>query len=177
MDHGAARILAAAALAVLAGCTASAGSPSSSAAAPSDTNPSASSTDASRRTDADPATTAAVARAYATFFSDKSTTPQSQAALQHGQVFTATLQQQSNSPHAQQSSAAVSQVLLESADVADVKFSITSNHVRVLSDVSGHAVREDGTWKVAAATFCQLLTLQGDAPKACNDASVTALSS
>ena len=126
---------------------------------------------------ADAATTSAVGKAYKTVFSSRTSVAQSRDALQHGEVFTPTLREQGNSPHGQQSSASVSSVRLVSTDVADVRFSITSNGITALTDVPGKAVREDGQWKVAATTFCQLLSLEGSAPKACDDPKITALPS
>jgi hypothetical protein len=121
--------------------------------------------------------TAAVRKAYATLFSNKTTVAQSRDALQHGDVFVATLRQQAGTPHGQQSSASVSKVGLAAPNVAVVRFSITSNGVTALTDVPGKAVLEDGHWKVAATTFCQLLNLEGSAPKACDDPKITALPS
>lgn len=126
---------------------------------------------------ADAATTAAVSKAYKTVFSSTTSIAQSRDALQHGDVFAATLREQANSPHGQQSSASVASVRLASPSVADVRFSITSNGITALTDVPGKAVREDGQWKVAATTFCQLLNLEGSAPKACDDPKITALPS
>jgi hypothetical protein len=52
---------------------------------------------------------------------------------------------------------------------------VYSNGKPALPGASGLAVRQGGKWKVAAQTFCQLLTLQGDAPHACNDPKITAV--
>lgn len=95
--------------------------------------------------------------------------------LQHGTAFTATLRQQGQSQRAQGSGASVSTVQLVSPNVADVKFSVKSNGVTALSNIPGKAVRENGQWKVAAVTFCQLLKLEGSAPNTCNDPKITAL--
>jgi hypothetical protein len=119
--------------------------------------------------------TALITQAYEVFFSNNSTTPQSQAALQHGEKFTAALDAEGTSSYATKSSATVSKVVVLSPNSADVTFSVISNGVAVLKDTPGKAVREGGTWKVAAQTFCALLTLQGNPPSACSDSSVTAL--
>jgi hypothetical protein len=152
----------------VAGCSNSGGtsSPTSSSPASTGTGP-----------PADATTTAAVRKAYAVVFSSKTSIAQSRDALQHGGVFVPTLREQANTPHGQQSSASVSSVHLASPNVADVRFSITSNGITALTDVAGKAVREGGRWTVAAATFCQLLDLEGSAPKACDDPKVTALPS
>jgi hypothetical protein len=119
--------------------------------------------------------TALITQAYEVFFSNNSTTPQSQAALQHGEKFTAALDAEGTSSYATKSSATVSKVVVLSPNSADVTFSVISNGVAVLKDTPGKAVREGGTWKVAAQTFCALLALQGNPPSACSDSSVTAL--
>jgi hypothetical protein len=121
--------------------------------------------------------TAAVRKAYEVVFSSKTSIAQSRDALQHGDVFVPTLREQANTPHGQQSSASVSRVGLVAPNVADVRFSITSNGITALTDVPGKAVLENGRWTVAAATFCQLLDLEGSAPKACDDPKITALPS
>jgi hypothetical protein len=124
---------------------------------------------------ADAATTSAVTKAFATFFSPKSTAAQSQAALQHGSSFTKTLADEAKTSQAQQVSAKVTSVRLLSPNVAAVVYTLSSGGSPLLPDSPGNAVREGGTWKVAAMTFCNLLTLQGTAPAACKDASITAL--
>lgn len=126
-------------------------------------------------TPADAATRSAVAKAFTTFFSPKSTAAQSEAALQHGSAFTQTLAAEATSAQSQNVSATVSSVRLLSPDVAAVVFTLNSGGSPLLTDTPGNAVREGGTWKVAAVTFCNLLTLQGTAPTACKDASITAL--
>jgi hypothetical protein len=124
---------------------------------------------------ADPATSAAISKAYATFFSSTSTTAQSQAALQHGDLFATTLEAQASSTYADKSSAKVDSVQLTSAVVAAVTFTIRSGGGTLLSEAPGYAVKTGDTWQVAAQTFCGLLKLEGDAPAACDDAGVTAL--
>jgi hypothetical protein len=120
-------------------------------------------------------TFAAISKAYETFFSSASTTPQSQAALQHGEKFTKTLEEQAKSSFADKSSAKVDSVHLTSPVVAAVKFTISSGGGTLLSKAPGYAVKTGDTWQVAAQTFCGLLKLEGGAPAACDDAAVTAL--
>jgi hypothetical protein len=123
----------------------------------------------------DSATRSAISHAYATFFASTSTTAQSQGALQHGDQFTKTLEEQAKSAYADTSSAKVDSVRLIRPDVAAVTFTITSGGSALLSKVPGYAVRTGTTWQVAAQTFCALLALQQDAPAACDDPGVTAL--
>lgn len=124
---------------------------------------------------ADAATTAAIGKAYATFFGSSSTLAQSQAALQHGDKFTATLKAEGSSSYAQKSGAKVTSVRLLRPDVAAVTFSITSGGSVMLPDAPGYAVKSGDTWQVAAKTFCGLMKLQQQAPAACDDPAVTAL--
>jgi hypothetical protein len=121
-----------------------------------------------------PATKRQIVAAYDDFFASTSTTTTSQAALQHGEVFTKTLEEQSKNSYSDSSGVKVAAVDVRGS-VADVTFTITSNGTPLLSGVKGFAVKEGGRWKVAAATFCELLKLQGPAPAACDDASITAL--
>jgi hypothetical protein len=121
--------------------------------------------------------TRAVGAAYRIFFASKSPVSQVQANLQNGARFHATLVQQGKSQFASTSSARVLSVRLLSPNVASVSYDILSNGQPLLQDVHGHAVRLNGRWVVAAETFCGLLKLQGQAPKACSDPSVTALPS
>jgi hypothetical protein len=130
---------------------------------------------AATTTPADPATLAAISSAYEVFFASTSTTAQSQAALQHGERFTKTLTEQAKSDYAKDSSASVGSARLISPEVATVTFTINTGDTSMLNDAPGYAVRSGNTWQVAAQTFCGLLTLQGDAPDACNDPAVTAL--
>lgn len=122
----------------------------------------------------DGATRQAIESAYATFFGTSATTAQSEAVLQHGSVFRATIDEQGKSSYADKSSAKVTAIQVD-GDVATVSFTVYSDGKPLLRNFGGYAVREGGRWKVAAKTFCALLTLEGDAPDACSRASITAL--
>lgn len=126
-------------------------------------------------TPADTATKAAVTKAYQAFFAYQSTAAQSRNALQDGDLFKAVLDQQGTQSYAQKSAATVQSVKLISPNTAKVIFSVLVAGQPLLPDADGYAVRINGEWKVAAATFCSLLTLQGDKAPACNNPSVTAL--
>jgi hypothetical protein len=180
-------LAASAAAVIIAACAAcsSSGSPSagerapSSVAAASSAAPSA----APSGTPADAATRRLVAAAFSDFFGSTSTAARSQAALQHGEAFTATLEEQSKNSHADDSGATVGAVTLDgpghgtTPNIARVTFTITGGGRPLLANVGGYAVREGGRWKVAATTFCMLLKLEGSAPAACHDPSITALPS
>ena len=144
---------------------------SSGAAAPSSSPPPATQSG----TPADQQTVAAISTAFSRLFGSSAPFAKSVASLQHGAAFAATIRRESKNSYAQKSAARVTSVRLLSSDLAAVTFSISSGGQTLLPNSKGNAVKEDGTWKVAARTFCGLLQLQGNAPKACNDPKITAL--
>jgi hypothetical protein len=166
--RGAATGIALALAAALTGCSGSSG-PNPSSPPPADAGSGRSGTPA------DAATRHAVSTAFSTFFSPTSTPAQSEVVLQHGSVFSKTLADEAKSTQAQHVTATVSAVSLTSADVAAVTFTLTSGGSPLVSNTSGYAVREGGSWKVAAQTFCSLLQLEGNAPAACKESSITTL--
>lgn len=125
-------------------------------------------------TPADPATKQTITTAYKHFFSGTASPAVSQQALQHGDAFKAVLEEQAKGQYSKNSGVEVGDVSVR-GQVADVTFTITSKGAPLLSNIKGFAVQEGGTWKVAAATFCMLLKLQGNPPSVCSDASITAL--
>lgn len=124
---------------------------------------------------ADSGATTAIGEVYKLFFDTNTSLAKSMNVLQHGPTFRATLISESKSPSAVDITAKVSAVRLVSNDVAKVTFTLYSGKNTLLPDTHGYAVRERGSWKVAAQTFCALLTLEGTAPPACKDKSITAL--
>lgn len=164
-------------LAVLSACGSSGGSTGTTASSAPSSGPSPVSTVATTGagTPADATTKAAVTKAFSDFFDSKSTTAQSQNALQAGDQFTAVLTQQGTQSYAKKSAATVASVRLISPNTAKVVFTVTVGGQPLLPDAPGYAVRIDGSWKVAATTFCSLLTLEGDKADACKDPAVTAL--
>lgn len=124
---------------------------------------------------ADAATTAAIKEAYSKFFSSATPEGESLGYLQDGQAFKATVEAQAGSAMAQKASAEVSRVTMVSANSAEVTFSILLDGNPMLPNYKGYAVREDGKWKVAGKTFCELMTLQGQTTPACNTPEATSL--
>jgi hypothetical protein len=51
-----------------------------------------------------------------------------------------------------------------SATTAKVTYDILLSGTPVLTNQSGSAVLQDGTWKVSTTSFCGLLTLNGTKP-------------
>jgi hypothetical protein len=123
----------------------------------------------------DAATTQDITSAFKVFFNTDTSLAASVAVLQHGPTFRKTLESESNSPAAKDITATVSKIKLQSTDVALVTFTLKSGAQPLLPNTHGYAVRDGGKWKVAAQTFCSLLQLEGTAPPACKDASITAL--
>lgn len=117
----------------------------------------------------------AVTKAYAEFFGYKTPASVAEKYLQHGSVFAKTLAAQAEQGLQQRLTARVTKVSMLSPDTAAVTFTLLGNGKPLLPNASGNAVREGGTWKVAAKTFCGLLQLQSTPPKACSDPRVTAL--
>ena len=117
-----------------------------------------------------------IARTYVQFFNtDTSLRKSVSQLLQHGPAFRSSLIKESNSPNAVNITAKVSDVKIVGKKLAKVTFTIYSGKTTLLPDTHGFAVIESGRWKVAAHTYCQLLTLEGSAPSVCKDKSFTAL--
>jgi hypothetical protein len=170
----------AATAALLSACGSSGGSPAASSPAAGSSSagtPGAGATVATTGagTPADAATKTAITKAFQDFFDYQSTAQQSQDALQDGDRFTAVLTQQGTQSYAQKSAATVASASLLSPDTAKVVFTVSVGGQALLPDATGYAVRLNGSWKVAATTFCSLLELEGDKAPACSDPSVTAL--
>jgi hypothetical protein len=77
---------------------------------------------------------------------------------------------------ASEASAKVTKVTIVSPDQATVTYTILVSGSPALSNKTGTAVYQDGTWKVGIASFCSLLALEnggstGSLPAACKTAS------
>lgn len=139
-------------------------------------SPAAGGSSAGSATPADAATAAAIKKAYGEFFSGTAAPAVSQQALQHGAAFKQVLEQQAKGQYSKGSGVKVTTIAVHpSGQVADVTFTLTTNGKTLLAGIKGNAVQEAGTWKVAAATFCTLLKLQGSPPPACSNTSITSL--
>jgi hypothetical protein len=113
------------------------------------------------------AASALISQAWARFFAGTTSAADKQALLQNGSAFAAAITAQANSPMAKGTTATVSKVTLVTADTADVTYTISIGGLPALANQTGTAVLVDGSWKVGSASFCQLLTLEGQAPSAC----------
>jgi len=142
--------------------------PSSAAAAPS-----ASSSSTSSAAAADAKT---IAANWTAFFSPKTPVAQRISLLQDGQQFATVIRTQAAAGGlAAGATAKVTKVTVISPQQAAVTYTILLDGQPALSNQSGTAVYQDGTWKVGLASFCGLLSLEnsGDTsklPAACKSA-------
>lgn len=121
----------------------------------------------------DKETQATIKQNWETFFDGSSSTSNEARAglLQNGAEFASIIRAVGENPLSRQLSAKVTEVDVSEPDSAKVKYTLYLGKNAVLKNVEGTAVRENGTWKVGIGSFCQLLALQGAAPKACASAS------
>jgi hypothetical protein len=110
---------------------------------------------------------AQVKQNWITFF--KGTTPASKkiALLQNGQRFAPAVKAESKAPLANQSAAKVLSVKPTDATHATVRYTVMLAGKPVLSNRTGQAVLENGTWKVGDQSFCALISLSGTKPPGC----------
>ncbi|WP_174183676.1 hypothetical protein [Nocardia barduliensis] len=133
--------------------------------APASSTPAATTSAAPAQADA--ATSKAITDVYTSFFSPSTPPDQKAALVQKGDVFLPILQAQAGNPQSQGTSVTVSAVKLVDADNADVTYTLLMGGNPVLPNQTGQAVKDGGKWKVATATFCALMTLQGGTSPAC----------
>ncbi|MFL5915756.1 MAG: hypothetical protein ACJ752_08985 [Gaiellaceae bacterium] len=109
---------------------------------------------------------AQIKSAYEKFFSGKTSVTDRVALLQNGSRFKGLVTSFASNPLAKDVSATVSSVTLQGSNKAKVvyvvKFAGSS-----LPQQTGSAIRQSGTWKVADASLCKLVALQGSTPAIC----------
>ena len=109
---------------------------------------------------------------WGAFFSGTTPAARKIAVLQNGQKYAAIIQAQAASALAQSASAMVTAVKVTSPTQATVTYDILIGGKPALSNQTGTAAYQDGTWKVGDGSFCQLLALEngGTAPAVCSSA-------
>lgn len=117
----------------------------------------------------------AIAANWTAFFNPKTPVARRVSVLQDGQQFAAIIKSQASSSLAAQASAKVIKVTLISATKAKVSYTVLENGKPALSHLTGIAVFQNGTWKVGAASFCNLLAIENGGktstlPPACKTA-------
>ena len=147
------------ALALLAALAACGSSSTSSVSPPPSTHPA-------------PSATALITANWEAFFSGKTSAATKITLLQNGQAFATIINAQSGSSMATSASAKVSKVTMTSPAQATVTYNVLLGTTPALTNQSGVAVYQKGTWKVGDASFCALLALEngGKAPSVCSSA-------
>lgn len=144
-------------------CSSSSSSPSTSSA-PSSSSASASAGDSSAA--------AQIKANWEAFFSGTTSAAKKISLLQNGQKFAGVIEVQARSGLAKSASAKVTAVSVTSPAKATVTYDILLAGKPALTNQTGQAVHQDGTWKVGDASFCALLALEngGKAPSVCSPA-------
>jgi hypothetical protein len=163
-------------VAAVAACSSS--SSSSSTSTPSSSAPASSAAASSAPASSAPATSSASATAQITanweaFFSGKTPAAKKIQLLQNGQTFASIIDAQAGSSLATSAAAKVMSVTMTSSTQAKVVYDITLSGATALSNQTGTAVYQGGTWKVGDASFCALLSLEngGKPPSVCSSVS------
>ena len=145
-------------------------SSATSASSAPPTSPAATSPAATSTGSAPAGATAAISANFATFFNIKTSVAKRVSLLQDGSQFASIITAQAHNPLASGLTAKVKSVSNVTSSQADVKYDLVVGGSKV--PMTGNAVYENGTWKVGAATFCGLLTLEGlkKMPAACSSA-------
>jgi hypothetical protein len=149
-------VLAAAGCLILAGC----GGGSSSQHPPA--TPTASTSTAAEPTSG-PAAVAAITANWKTVFNGKAPIPRRLALVQDGEQVAAFVEAQAKTSFgaaATGSTATVSSVTLTSPSQATVHYEVLLLGTPLLKNQVGTAIYQDGTWKVAIASFCGLAYLE-----------------
>jgi CTP:molybdopterin cytidylyltransferase MocA len=113
------------------------------------------------------ATQAKIKTDWVTFFAGTTTAQHKVALLQNGQSFAAVINDQASNPMSKSSGAKVLSVSLTSKTQAKVRYTITLGGQPALSNQTGVAVLQGGTWKVGDQSFCALLALEQAKASAC----------
>jgi len=117
----------------------------------------------------------AITTAYIRFFDSTVAQAQKLGLIQDGAEFSQAISQESRSEFAKSESVQVTKVGVNSANKATVIFTVVRDGSPALANQTGYAVLEDGRWKVAGATFCNVLATQGAVPPVCKTLRATTL--
>ena len=161
---------AAAAVAAVAACGSSGGSPSSSNNSPS--TPTANTGTAGTSAPAGGSASSKISANWTAFFNFKTPTAKRIALLENGDQFAKIINGQAGQGLASTANAKVLSVSNITASQATVKYNILLGTTPALTNQTGTAVLQGGTWKVGDGSFCALLHLEGlkPLPAACSSA-------
>jgi hypothetical protein len=110
------------------------------------------------------AATAQIIANWQKFFTPGTSIDERVTLLQNGPALRAAIEQSATNPLQQQASAKVTQVTFSSPAEAMVTYDVSLNGTVALPGAQGMAVLDGGTWKVAQASFCSLLSLAATGP-------------
>lgn len=176
-------LLACALFAALAACSSSSSSSSAAApattaasSAPASSPPAGTSASSPAAAATETATQKAIAANWTAFFDPKEPAAKRIALLEDGQQLAPALSGLAKSSTAAETTAKVVSVTVASATQAKVTYDILLSGTPALTNQSGTAILQDGTWKVSVGSFCALLTVQAagntkSLPAACKSAS------
>ena len=105
---------------------------------------------------------------WKTFFAAETSLQNRQNLLQDGSQFTQAIQAEFTSLASQKSSAVINSISLTNSTTANVVYTVDLNGQPVLNNEKGSALLINKTWVVSDATLCQLLSMAGNTPTACN---------
>lgn len=111
--------------------------------------------------------TAEIERTFVTFFAGSTPAATKIGLVQNGQRFAPIIQAQATSELARSTTATVGRVTLTSPTTATVIYTVLLGGKPALPNQPGQAILVNGGWKVAAASFCQLLALEGQKVPGC----------
>jgi hypothetical protein len=97
---------------------------------------------------------------FETFFNGKTPVSQRVSLLQDGSEFQSVISAQAGSALATGASVKVTKVTVTSPTQATVKYNLLEGGAPALSNQTGTAVLDNGTWKVGVTSFCGLLALE-----------------
>lgn len=163
-----AAVIGACAVAALVVTACGSSSPSASTSTPPST--SSSTPTATSSTPATGSAQAAISANWTKFFAASTPVATRVSLLEDGSQFASIIQAQHDSTLAKAASAKVISVGMVSSSQALVKYDILADGAVALSNESGVAVLQDGTWKVGVQSFCGLLKLEDmkSLPSACS---------
>lgn len=112
-------------------------------------------------------TAAVISSNWTEFFNGQTSAANKIDLLQNGSTFRSIVNNQASSGLAQSARAKVAAVSDVTTASANVHYAIYLGSTPTLPSVFGVAVKQNGTWKVSDASFCQLLNLEGLRTPAC----------
>jgi hypothetical protein len=117
----------------------------------------------------------AITTNWEAFFNAKTPIPKRVSLLENGSQFQSVIQAQAGSGLAALATAKVTNVTVNSPTQATVKYNILVSGTPELTNQTGVAVNQNGTWKVGVASFCGLLIIENAGktsglPAACKSA-------